>query len=138
MIDRDLLRSSGTVEILERLFVHGEHTTGELTDEIDLSESTVRRRIERLEISELVAIDAAIRDGDAVRVYKLTDVGQRDAQALDALVGFAGGESQSTPSESTTPDTQPTEDTTSDTLSTKSDDTPTRPSGVTFDNDNVQ
>jgi DNA-binding HxlR family transcriptional regulator len=138
MIDRELLRSNGTVEILERLFAHGEHTTGELAAEVDLSETTVRRRIERLEVSELVEIDAAIRDGDAVRVYKLTPVGERDARALDNLVGFADVDTPTTSTESTTPDTRPAEDTASGTRTDTSDDTPPRPSGVTFDNDNTE
>jgi DNA-binding HxlR family transcriptional regulator len=137
MIDRELLRSNGTVEILERLFTHGEHTTGELANEVDLSETTVRRRIERLEVNELVEIDAAIRDGDAVRVYKLTSVGERDARALDNLVGFTDVETPTTPSDSTTTDTPPAEDTSRDTRNDTSDDTSPRPSGVTFDNDNT-
>lgn len=86
MIPRDLLLQNGTIDALETLFVEGPRTTSELTASMELSESTVRRRMNEIQDAGLVELDAEIRGGQPVRVYRLTSAGKDTTNRLLILL----------------------------------------------------
>ncbi len=132
MIPRDLLLSNGTIDALETLLDDGARTTDELTDAMDLSDSTVRRRMTELSDVDLVELDAEIRDGHPVRVYRLTDLGYDATNRLLILIGE--GVSETVQSDDTT-DADESPDAEQNALSDDTDMTENddiKPSGVTF------
>lgn len=89
MIPKDLLLADGVVTALVTLQDEGGRTTSELTEPLELSESTVRSRMRRLEDGDLVETDADLRDGNPVKVHQLTEVGERVTNSLrEILEGY--------------------------------------------------
>lgn len=132
MIPKDLLMSNGTVDALERLLDDGACTTEELTDAMDLSDSTVRRRMTELSNAELVELDAEIRDAHPVRVYRLTDLGYDATNRLLILIGESVSEtvqSDNTTDAGESPDAE--QNALSGDTDTMTDDD-IKPNGVTF------
>jgi DNA-binding MarR family transcriptional regulator len=145
MIPKDLLTANGTIEAFIELLDYDNRTTEELTEALDISESTVRRRMDDLHTAGLVELDAALRDEAAVRVYTLTPVGE---EVCHQILSILDGESIPDPPDvrsATQPDTEPDtqQATEADTQadppaaavenSTREDDI--KPSGVSFGTD---
>ena len=139
MISRDLLLANGTIDALKALSENDTRTTSELTDAMELSESTVRRRLNDMEDEGLVELDADIRNGTPVRVYQLTEQGEKAAVSVLTLIGESpepDPEDIARGREGADTRVEPVSETDREPKGqAEPDDDPIKPSGVSFDGD---
>ena len=92
-ISKELLTRKGTIDTILALSEGVTLTTSEAADLMDVADGTARTRLDDLADEGLVATDASLRNGSAVKVYTVTEDGTQLAQTLsDVLAGHDGEE----------------------------------------------
>lgn len=105
MIPKELLLSKGAVNAIQAMYESGPQTVTELAETANLSESTVRRRLDELADNELVELDAQLRDGSAVRTHRLTTRGEDMGYNLLTLIDESDPEPPARPENDRAPPT---------------------------------
>lgn len=86
-IPRELLKAKGTINALFTLtFDTDEATIQEMAEEMDVSRGTARERLDTFIGNGLVTEAAALRDGSAVRVFRITTDGEELAESLSDIL----------------------------------------------------
>jgi predicted ArsR family transcriptional regulator len=88
MITQELLTSKGTIQGIVSLSddESGAHDLDAVTEEMGLSSSTARERLEDLSEEGLVEQSAEMVDNTPKRVFSLTDEGEQLAENLEQIL----------------------------------------------------
>lgn len=92
-VSEDLLGKTGVMEIIRQFKKTDDPQSVEmLTDNVSVSSSTVRNRLDELVEADILAEDADLIDDRPTRVYLLTASGQKVADTLQTLDEALSGE----------------------------------------------